>query len=196
MNIKPQIHFAFSDINFQSVKENKKKKRKKAMEGVPNTEAFPPLPPPPPPAPLSPPPPPPPPPTDDSLLPPPPPLLPPPLPPPSPNEGNREDKGNIGGEPGGAETGTDADADEEYSDIIQGFFELMENELVPEKDVMTIDTLTTTALEISKYSDVVSDLIITHLNSVNKNTESNSFILTSYKNIGASRPAYFGVLSD
>lgn len=60
-----------------------------------------------------------------------------------------------------------ANADDEFSDVIQGFVEIMEDELVPEKDIMTIETLTATALESSKYSDVISDLIITHLNSVN-----------------------------
>lgn len=56
--------------------------------------------------------------------------------------------------------------DDEACDVIQGFAELMEDDLVPEKDVTAIETLTSIALESSKYADVISDLVITRLKSV------------------------------
>ena len=66
----------------------------------------------------------------------------------------------------GAVTTATPAVDDEACDVIQGFAELMEDDLVPEKDVTTIETLTSIALESSKYADVISDLVITHLKNV------------------------------
>ena len=116
-------------------------------------------------------------------------LPPPPSASPGPTDTNKSDAATI------TAVASASAVDDEACDVIQGFAELMEDDLVPEKDVTTIETLTSIALESSKYADVISDLVITRLKSV---PFLFYFSLFTYFHffLDASRPTDSGVLPD